>query len=116
MIKNMATTDSDYLVDSLGLTFLSELPCHWQVHTQLLLDSDVDRSVARVNCTFDRVPDTHCAICLKRMHFANRLTACGHSFHCHCLHKWFQQDNTRYSCPLCRTPSALTLPFLKNER
>lgn len=45
--------------------------------------------------------DTPCTICLERCTPDDRLARllCGHTFHCHCLQTWLQEQ---YTCPMCR--------------
>lgn len=47
----------------------------------------------------------NCAICLETMSFGKKLP-CGHIFHLRCLARWMrtnQNQNTAFSCPLCRS-------------
>uniref|UniRef100_V5HVA6 Putative polyubiquitin binding protein n=2 Tax=Ixodes ricinus TaxID=34613 RepID=V5HVA6_IXORI len=48
--------------------------------------------------------DSQCSICLEDLDGSSKQmqTSCGHSFHEHCLEKWYKTDQ---SCPNCRTPS-----------
>ena len=56
-------------------------------------------------------PMALCTICMTDLndHKVDQLY-CGHSFHCDCIHMWFEQSDT---CPMCRTGGvghALTEP------
>jgi hypothetical protein len=54
------------------------------------------RSIVELRCPFQ----AECSICLKEMDGKTVThTACGHTFHTHCLKKWRLVKNT---CPLCR--------------
>lgn len=49
-------------------------------------------------------PQPDCAICLETMSVGKQLP-CGHVFHLRCLARWMragQNQNTAFSCPLCR--------------
>lgn len=49
--------------------------------------------------------ETHCIICQEDYNEEKQLyrvlPKCGHSFHCHCVDKWFFAGH--YNCPTCRT-------------
>lgn len=46
-------------------------------------------------------PDYSCPICIDPIQLVVSMTACNHAFHCDCITKSFQYNNT---CPLCRRP------------
>ena len=51
-----------------------------------------------ITSTFSYEPSTkECSIC--KTHGTECILNCGHSFHVHCIQKWFKNNNT---CPNCR--------------
>ncbi|CAL1375268.1 unnamed protein product [Linum trigynum] len=52
----------------------------------------------------NRVAAVECAICLRELHYDDKLiivTACRHFYHRACLNSWLAKKR---SCPLCRAP------------
>ena len=52
---------------------------------------------------WDEMDTNLCTVCLDDLNeeHSHTLDACGHSFHSHCLIRWFQRGNL--SCPTCRS-------------
>ena len=66
--------------------------------------SDLKKSVNGASTTVDQLSDSSCPICAEDFAVgdivASKLPMCQHSFHSHCVKKWFDVNNT---CPICRS-------------
>ena len=66
--------------------------------------SDVKISPTGMTTTVDQLSDETCCICAEDFAVGDKVAAklpmCQHSFHSHCVKKWFEVNNT---CPICRS-------------
>ena len=67
------------------------------------IGADHKISATGTTTTVDQLSDATCPICAEDFAVgdtvAARLPMCQHSFHSHCVKKWFEVNNT---CPICR--------------